>query len=114
MLHPEYVRGFIDGEGCFYYNDNAKYTPSSFRVYNKDLEILKQFMLFFKCGHIYTNNHGSNKDVHEFVLQSKAELKSLLVFLEKHPPIVKRINRPHKKKVTTIEDWIHKTKQYVR
>jgi len=114
MLHPEYVRGFIDAEGCFYYNRRARYNHVSFRLYNKNANILEQLTEFFGCGHIYHNNHGTNKDVSELVMQSKAELKVLLKFVDEYPPIVKQTNRPRNvHAVTTFKEWCDVTKKYL-
>src|SRR5947199_7669505 len=70
-LSPEWVVGFVDGEGCFYVGVNRQ--PSmklgwqvlpEFRVvqHERDVIVLEQLREFFRCGQI-TVNHGDRKEL---------------------------------------------------
>lgn len=70
-LSPEWVVGFVDGEGCFYVGVNRQ--PSmklgwqvlpEFRVvqHERDVIVLEQLREFFGCGQI-TINHGDRKEL---------------------------------------------------
>jgi len=115
-LHPQYVRGLIDAEGCFYVAKNPRATNLvGFRIYNKNAKILKMLQDFFGCGYIYENNHGTHGDVNEFILGSKNHLRILLRFFEEHgDPIVKQTNRPrNKNSATTFKEWKETATEFV-
>ena len=70
-LSPEWVAGFVDGEGCFYVGVNRQ--PSmklgwqvlpEFRVvqHERDVIVLEQLREFFGCGQV-TVNHGDRKEL---------------------------------------------------
>ena len=65
-LSPEWVVGFVDGEGCFFVGVNRQSTMKvgwqvlpEFRVvqHRRDVALLEQLRDFFGCGQI-TVNHG--------------------------------------------------------
>ena len=64
-LSPEWVVGFVDGEGCFYVGINRQPTMKvgwqvlpEFRVvqYQRDVALLDQLRTFFGCGQVTVNN----------------------------------------------------------
>ena len=70
-LSPDWVVGFVDGEGCFFVGINRQ--PSmkvgwqvlpEFRVvqHQRDVALLEQLRAFFGCGQI-TVNHGDRKEL---------------------------------------------------
>ena len=68
-LSPEWVVGFVDGEGCFFIGVNRQPTMKvgwqvlpEFRVvqHERDVAVLEQLREFFGCGQI-TVNHGDRK-----------------------------------------------------
>jgi LAGLIDADG endonuclease len=70
-LSPEWVVGFVDGEGCFYVGVNRQPTMKvgwqvlpEFRVvqHQRDVALLEQLREFFGCGQI-TVNHGDRKEL---------------------------------------------------
>jgi hypothetical protein len=90
-LSPDWVVGFVDGEGCFYVGVNRQ--PSmkvgwqvlpEFRVvqHERDVTLLEQLREFFGCGQI-TVNHG---DRMELRIRRLKELSERVVpFFEEHP-----------------------------
>jgi len=115
-LNPQYVRGVLDAEGCFHIS-HSKYhsNRTSFRMANKNLAFLNMLKDFFQEGYVYENAHGTYKDVHEFVMQSKNQLRILLAFFEENgDPIIKQTNRPrNRNKTTTYQDWKRETISYI-
>src|SRR5260370_41123772 len=90
-LSPEWVVGFVDGEGCLYVGVNRQ--PSmklgwqvlpEFRVvqHERDVALLEQLREFFGCGQI-TVNHGDRKELR---IRGLKELSERVVpFFETHP-----------------------------
>jgi len=89
MLSADYVVGFVDGEGCFYFGKNAKYNRPSFNVTQIDRDILHELLLVFGCGHVYYDTHGTHKNVSEFRVDSKSGLRKVIDFFDINPPIIK-------------------------
>ena len=90
-LSPEWVVGFVDGEGCFFVGVNRQPTMKvgwqvlpEFRVvqHERDVALLEQLREFFGCGRI-TTNHG---DRQELRIRGLRELSERVVpFFEMHP-----------------------------
>ncbi len=68
---PDWVVGFVDGEGCFFVGINRQPSMTvgwqvlpEFRVvqHERDVSILEQLREFFGCGQIVTN-HGDRKEL---------------------------------------------------
>jgi hypothetical protein len=68
---PDWVVGFVDGEGCFFVGVNRQPSMTvgwqvlpEFRVvqHERDVAVLDQLRAFFGCGHI-TTNHGDRKEL---------------------------------------------------
>lgn len=84
--HPEWMAGFISGEGSFSVVDD-KTISLSFRVsqHNKDEELLKSFVNYFGCGNF--NYHNKDKKAVIFVVRKFEDINSLII-----PFFVLRLN----------------------
>ena len=89
-LSPEWVVGFVDGEGCFFVGINRQPTMKvgwqvlpEFRVvqHERDVAILARLREFFGCGQI-TTNHGDRKELR---IRGLKELRQVVAFFEGHP-----------------------------
>ena len=89
-LSPDWVVGFVDGEGCFFVGINQQPTMKvgwqvlpEFRVvqHQRDVAVLKQLREFFGCGKI-TVNHGDRK---EFRVRGLKELSEVVAFFRANP-----------------------------
>ena len=90
-LSPEWVVGFVDGEGCFFVGVNRQPTMKvgwqvlpEFRVvqHERDVSVLEQLREFFGCGQI-TVNHGDRKELR---IKGLNELSTRVVpFFEAYP-----------------------------
>ena len=99
-LTPDYVVGFIDGEGCF--SISVRPHPSTakprrwlispaFQAYqHRDcVDVLHALQGFFGCGSI--TSKGPNSSVMTYSVHSKRHLVSVIIpFFEEHPLLVKR------------------------
>jgi hypothetical protein len=88
---PEWVVGFVDGEGCFFVGINRQPSMTvgwqvlpEFRVvqHERDVSILEQLREFFGCG-LITTNHGDRKELRIRGLTQLSE--SVVPFFEAHP-----------------------------
>ena len=70
-LEPNWVAGFVDGEGCFYVAINRQpkmklgwQVLPEFRIvqHERDEQLLKNLQLFFGCGTV-TINHDTRKEL---------------------------------------------------
>src|SRR3989304_6887165 len=89
-LSPEWVVGFVDGEGCFFVGINRQPTMKvgwqvlpEFRVvqHERDVAILERLREFFGCGQI-TTNHGDRKELR---IRGLKELTKVAAFFKEHP-----------------------------
>lgn len=90
-LSPEWVVGFVDGEGCFYIGVNRQPTMKigwqvlpEFRVvqHQRDVALLEQLRAFFGCGQVTVNNG----DRMELRIRGVRELSERVVtFFRLHP-----------------------------
>jgi hypothetical protein len=90
-LSPEWVVGFVDGEGCFYVGVNRQPTMKvgwqvlpEFRVvqHQRDVALLEQLRIFFGCGQVTVNNG----DRMELRIRGVKELSERVVaFFRSHP-----------------------------
>jgi hypothetical protein len=94
-LTPDYVSGFVDGEGCF--NVSIRPHPTVrygsrcvighvFQVYQHydDLELLEKLRDFFGCGHITSKGPGSS--VMTYAVSGREDLRTRVIpFFERHP-----------------------------
>lgn len=89
-LHPDWVVGFVDGEGCFYVGiySHPEMTAGyqvlpEFRVvqHQRDIQVLYALKRFFKSG-VVRQNH---EDRYELRIRKLDSLYEVLTFFEKHP-----------------------------
>lgn len=94
-FHPEYVVGFVDGEGSFHiaiYKDvrmkiGVKFIPEfhvSQRVSSRS--VLEMLVDFFGCGYLKENHATNPRDVtHVFVVRDRQDLlEKIIPFFKKH------------------------------
>lgn len=89
-IHPQWVSGFVDGEGTFYIGINQNKTMKTnfqvlpeFRVvqHKRDLQLLYALKKFFKNG-VVRVNHG---DRYELRIRNFEALKNVIIpFFEKN------------------------------
>ena len=89
-LTPDWIVGFIDGEGCFYvgFYEHPEMTVSyqvlpEFRVvqHYKDIKVLYSLKRFFRFG-VVRKNHD---DRYEYRVRKIEHLIKIVEFFEKHP-----------------------------
>ena len=89
-LTPEWVVGFVDGEGCFFIDINPHAEMSTgyqvlpeFRIvqHQRDIQVLYALKRFFRCGTV-RRNHG---DRYELRIRKLSCLQRVVEFFEKHP-----------------------------
>ena len=89
-LNPDWVVGFVDGEGCFYVGVNPHPEMSTgyqvlpeFRIvqHERDIQVLYALKRFFRCG-VVRRNHG---DRYELRIRKLSCLQDVVAFFEKHP-----------------------------
>lgn len=86
-ISADYIRGFVDGEGCFYIL-NTKRIACEFQVSQKDRAILEELRRFFKCG--YVKPKYDKAGTHVYLVKDVRSLATKIVpFFREHPPIVK-------------------------
>lgn len=76
--HPEWMAGFISGEGSFsILGDDS--ISLSFRVaqHHKDMELLKSFVSFFNCG--YCNYHNKDQKAVTFTVRKFNDINSIII-----------------------------------
>ena len=91
QLHPQWVSGFVDGEGTFYVGINSNLTMTigyqvlpEFRVvqHERDVSLLYELKRFFKAG-VVRNNHG---DRFELRIRKLEVLQNTVIpFFETYP-----------------------------
>jgi NADH-ubiquinone oxidoreductase chain 2 len=76
--HPEWMAGFVSGEGSFSVVGD-KSVSLSFRVsqHDKDQELLKSFVQFFDCG--YFNYHNKEKKAGVFIVRKFKDINSVII-----------------------------------
>ena len=87
MITADYVRGFVDGEGCFYIL-NTKRIACEFQVSQKNKVVLKSMREFFGCGYIKPKYDKTRTWV--YLVKNIHDLSTKIVpFFREHPLIVK-------------------------
>ena len=94
-LTPDYVSGFVDGEGCFSvsirphptvrYGSRCVIGPV-FQIYqhHDDLELLEKLQEFFDCGRI--TSKGPTSNVMTYAVSGRRDLiERIIPFFERHP-----------------------------
>jgi hypothetical protein len=88
MLTPDYIRGFVDGEGCFYILNTTR-IACEFQVSQKDRAVLEEMRQYFGCGYIKMKYDAAQTSV--YIVKSIKDLSTKIVpFFREHPLIVKR------------------------
>ena len=89
-LDPEWVAGFVDGEGCFHVSINRIRAMSTgwqvlpeFRVvqHKRNEAILTRLQEFFSAGKVVVN-HDTRKELR---IRRLEDLRKVIAFFEQHP-----------------------------
>jgi len=96
LLTPDYLAGFIDGEGCFsvsiHPNPNAKFgwlidPDFTINQHRQSRELLESIRRFFGCGKIYEKSPNKSNVLTFTVYGRKMILEKVIPFLDVHPVI---------------------------
>jgi len=116
-LSPDWVVGFVDGEGCFYVGISPHPEMSlgyqvlpEFRIVQHalNLQILYALKRFFRCG-VVRRNHG---DRYELRIRKLTCLLKVVEFFERHP--LKTKKQVDFKKFARIVRWMAEGKHLDR
>jgi hypothetical protein len=116
-VSPDWVVGFVDGEGCFYVGINEHpemkvgyQVLPEFRVvqHEKDIQILHALKRFFKCG-VVRRNHDER---FELRIRKIECLLHVVTFFEKHP--LKTRKNADFKKFARIVRWMKEEKHMTK
>jgi hypothetical protein len=100
VLEPNWIVGFVDGEGCFSVSVHRNsmmrrhggwQLQPVFQIYQHQdhREVLEAMVSVFGCGRVRPK--GPRSSVMTYAVEALRDLEaSVLPFFEKHPPIVKR------------------------
>ena len=90
IINSDWIRGFTDGEGCFYVGINKNNTMTmkvqvlpefSITQHKRDVKLLYKIKDFFGCGLIKKNN----KDVMCYSVRNLKHLNTIIIpFFEKY------------------------------
>ncbi len=116
-LSPDWVVGFVDGEGCFFVG--IQENPSlktgyqvlpEFRIvqHERDVQVLYALKRFFGCG-VVRRNHG---DRWELRVRKLSCLLKIVEFFEKHP--LKTKKNVDFKRFARILRWMEEGKHLTR
>jgi LAGLIDADG endonuclease len=96
LLTPDYLAGFIDGEGCFsvsiHPNPNAKFgwlidPDFTINQHRQSRELLESIRRFFGCGKIYEKSPNKSNVLTFTVYGRKMIFDKVIPFLDAHPVI---------------------------
>ncbi len=116
-LSPDWVVGFVDGEGCFYVGINPHpemkvgyQVLPEFRVvqHERDIQVLYALKRFFRCGVVRRNR----EDRYELRIRKLSCLLKVVEFFEKHP--LKTKKNADFKKFARIVRWMAEGKHLER
>ncbi len=108
-LSPDWVVGFVDGEGCFYVGINPHpdmkvgyQVLPEFRIvqHERDIQVLYALKRFFRCGVVRRNR----EDRYELRIRKLSCLLRVVEFFEKHP--LKTRKNVDFKKFARIVRWM--------
>jgi hypothetical protein len=100
VLDPNWIVGFVDGEGCFsvsvhrssmMHRHGGWQLQPVFHVYQHEdhRDVLERMISVFGCGKVRPK--GPNSSVWTFAVDGLTSLEeAVLPFFERHPPIIKR------------------------
>jgi len=111
ILHPQWVVGFIDGEGCFHISVSKNSTMKlgyqvslefTITQHVRDKELMNKFVEFFGCG--YVTPDTSNKV--QYRIRNRNDLaKYLFPFMDNNPLLsIKTLDYTDFKRVHTMLD----------
>ncbi|MEK7249471.1 MAG: LAGLIDADG family homing endonuclease, partial [Bacteroidota bacterium] len=112
-VSPDWIVGFVDGEGCFYVGINEHpemkvgyQVLPEFRVvqHEKDIQVLHALKRFFRCG-VVRRNHD---DRFELRIRKIECLLNVVQFFEKHP--LKTKKNADFKKFARVVRWMEQEK----
>lgn len=95
-LNPQWIVGFVDGEGCFYVGINKMFSMRhgiqvlpDFTVVQhiRDIKVLYELQAYFGCGVVRVNN--GDRWAYR-VRGHKAILDTIIPFFDKYPLITKK------------------------
>lgn len=128
-LSPDWIVGFVDGEGCFSFslirNDSLRFgyqIQGEFTVvqHKRDIQLLHKLKAHFKCGSVAVN-HGER---YHFRVKNLEHLLTIIIpFFEKYPlktnkslqlPVFKEICLSLQTKQHLTETGFFETKQLVK
>ena len=96
-LHPWWITGFVDGEGCFsvsiFKNATSRLGVQVFPEFvvtqgAKSLSALKALQQYFDCGKLYINNRSDNhrEPLYRFCVRSSQDIREKIIpFFEEYP-----------------------------
>src|ERR1700683_85974 len=100
VLDPNWIVGFVDGEGCFSVSVHRSsmmrryrgwQLPPGFHIYphHDHRDVLQAMIPIFGCGRVRPK--GPNSSVWTFAVDGLSKLEAaVLPFFERHTPVVKR------------------------
>lgn len=89
MITSDYIRGFVDGEGCFYIL-NSKRIACEFQVSQKQRLVLDQMREYFGCG--YVKPKYDRAGTYVYIVKNIHDLSTkILPFFRENPLIVKQV-----------------------
>ena len=94
LLTPDYLAGFIDGEGCFsvtiHPHSGAKWgwmidPDFTINQHRQSHELLESIQKFFGCGKIYEKSRGRSNVLTFVIYGRRTILEKIIPFLDAHP-----------------------------
>jgi hypothetical protein len=101
ILTPEYLAGFIDGEGCFsvsiHPNPNSKFgwiidPDFTINQHKQSHGFLKRIQKFLGCGKIYEKSPDKSNVLTFTVYSRRTISEKILPFIDKHPLLSSKQN----------------------
>ena len=96
VLTPEYLAGFIDGEGCFSITIHPHATARwgwlvdpdfTINQHKKSREFLERIQMFFGCGKIYEKSPYKSNVLTYIVYSRRSIYEKIIPFIDAHPLI---------------------------
>lgn len=91
-IHPAYVVGLTDGEGCFHVQirQDCRIVLRYFITQSSDNRmILEKVHQFFKCGYVYRKGqyHGLKKDAYVYEVTKQDDIREVIIPFFKTNPL---------------------------
>ena len=96
ILTPEYLAGFVDGEGCFsvsiHPHKNSRWgwvidPDFTINQHYRSRELLERIQKFFGCGKIYSKSPDKSNVLTYVVYSRRSIYEKIIPFLDAHPLI---------------------------